>query len=52
MFDDLITIEKSVKEILIDLMAEMVMSVRVQASSMSGFQDPHRLQVDLGHPEP
>jgi hypothetical protein len=38
MSDEISTVEKSVEEILIDLMAEKVMSARVQASSMRGVQ--------------
>jgi hypothetical protein len=38
MLGDLSTVEKLVEEILIDLMAEKVMSAGVQASSMGGLQ--------------
>jgi hypothetical protein len=38
MSGDLSAVEKSVEEILIDLMAEKVMSVGIQASSMGGLQ--------------
>jgi len=36
MLDDLNIVEKSIKKILIDLMADKVMSVGIQASSMRG----------------
>jgi hypothetical protein len=38
MLGDLITVDKSIKDILIDLMAEKVLSVGVQASSMRGVK--------------
>jgi hypothetical protein len=38
MSGDLSAVEKSVEEILIDLMAEKVMSAGIQASSMGGLQ--------------
>jgi hypothetical protein len=38
MLGDLSAVEKSVEEILIDLMAEKVMSTGVQALSMAGLQ--------------
>jgi hypothetical protein len=38
MSGDLIIVEKSIEEILIDLMAEKVTSTEVQAASMGGFQ--------------
>jgi hypothetical protein len=38
MSGDLSAVEKSVEEILIDLMAEKVMSTGIQASSMGGLQ--------------
>jgi hypothetical protein len=38
MSGDLSTVDKSVEEILIDLMAEKFMSAGVQASSMGGLQ--------------
>jgi exonuclease VII small subunit len=37
----LAAVEKSVEEILIDLMAEKVMYAGAQASSMRGLQYPH-----------
>jgi hypothetical protein len=53
MSGDLSAVEKSVEEILIDLMAEKVMFAGVQASSMRGLQaSPSTARsVDLGHPE-
>jgi hypothetical protein len=38
MSEELSAVEESVKEVLIDLMTERVMSVGVQASSMRGVQ--------------
>jgi hypothetical protein len=38
MSDDISAVEKSIEEILIDLMVEKVMSVGIQASSMRGVQ--------------
>jgi hypothetical protein len=38
MSDEIGTIEKFVEEVLIDLMAEKVMSIGIQASSMRGVQ--------------
>jgi hypothetical protein len=38
MSDDIRAVENSFKEILIDLMAEKVMSVGIQASSMQGLE--------------
>jgi hypothetical protein len=37
------TVEKSVEEILVDLMTERVMSVGIQASSTGDCKHPHRL---------
>jgi hypothetical protein len=37
------TLEKSVEEILIDLMAEKVMSVGIQARQLANCKHPHRL---------
>jgi hypothetical protein len=38
MLDDITAVEKSVEEILIDLIAEKVMSIGVQASSTRGVK--------------
>jgi hypothetical protein len=38
MLDDITIVEKSVEEILIDMIVEKVMSIGVQASSMRGVQ--------------
>jgi hypothetical protein len=47
MSGDLSAVEKSVEEILIDLMAEKFMSVGIQASSMGGLQASPSTAQDL-----
>jgi hypothetical protein len=51
MSDDLSAVEKSVEEILIDLMDEKVMSAGAQALLTRGLQASYRFQVYLGHPK-
>jgi hypothetical protein len=55
MSGDFNAVKKSIEDILIDLMAEKVMSTRVQASSMRGVQasssttrgsEPSRVAID------
>jgi hypothetical protein len=49
--DELSTIEKVIEEFLIDLMAEKVLSVGIQASSTRGVQASRRLLADPDHPD-
>jgi hypothetical protein len=52
MSSDLSAVEKSIEEILIDLMAEKVMSMQeYRPHRREDCKPPHRLHVDLGHPE-
>jgi hypothetical protein len=51
MSDELSAAEKIVEEVLIDLMAEKVMSASIQASSMRGVQASRRPLIDPSHPE-
>jgi hypothetical protein len=43
-------VEKSVEEILIDLMAKKFMSVAIQASRLEDFKHPPQLHVSLVEP--
>jgi hypothetical protein len=51
MSDELSAIEKSVEEVLIDLMDEKVMSTGIQASSMRGVQASPSTAHGSDHPE-
>jgi hypothetical protein len=51
MSDELNTIEKVIEEVLIDLMAEKVMSVGAQASSTRGVQASPSTAQDPDHPD-